>query len=106
MLDAITDFVGNAIGTIFPSRSAAVLKKLGPKVEQINALEPKFAKMSDAELRAKTGHFRERIAYIRDTDIRADENGKIERFLDEILPDAFALVREAGKRALGMRHFD
>jgi len=106
MMDAVTEFVGNMIGSIFPSRSQAVLKKLGKRVEAINALEAKMAKLTDAELRGKTDAFRKEIAAIRAKNPNADADSSIERYLDEILPDAFALVREAGKRALGMRHFD
>ncbi|MFH0938316.1 MAG: preprotein translocase subunit SecA, partial [Planctomycetota bacterium] len=106
MLDEITEFVGNTIGTIFPSRSISVLKKLAPKVELINALEAQTARLTDAEMRARTEAFRREIASIRDKDSDADENGRIERYLDSILPEAFALVRESGKRALAMRHFD
>lgn len=106
MLEAMTEFVGNVIGTIFPSRSASVLKKLAPRIETINALEAKTAKLTDRELRGKTEEFRKRIAEIRAGDPQAVENLKVERYLDEILPEAFALVREAGKRTLGMRHFD
>ena len=106
MIDEITEFVGNMIGTIFPSRSASVLKKLAPRIEHINILEPKMAKLSDREMRDMTSAFRRQIAEIRAKDPAADSNGKIERFLDEILSEAFALVREAGKRTLGMRHFD
>ena len=106
MIDEMTEIIGNAIGSIFPSRSGSVLKKLAPRVEHINALEPAIAKLSDAELRAKTDEYRKEIA-----SIRAKESGdglllSIERYLDRILPEAFALVREAGKRTLGMRHFD
>ena len=106
MLDDVTEFVGNAIGTIFPSRSASVLKKLLPRVETINAMESKIAKLTDAELKGKTESFRKEIAELRAKDPEADKNGAVERYLDSILPEAFALVREAGKRALGMRHFD
>ena len=106
MIDELTDIVGNVIGTIFPSRSASVLRKITPVVEQINALEPKIAKLTDLEMKGKTEEFRKRIAELRARDPLADENGRVERFLDESLPEAFALVREAGKRALGMRHFD
>ncbi|MEI6235542.1 MAG: preprotein translocase subunit SecA [Planctomycetota bacterium] len=106
MLEAVTEIVGNVIGTIFPSRSASVLKKLAPRIEVINALESKTAKLTDAQLKGKTVEFRQRIAEIRAADPLAIENLKVERYLDEILPEAFALVREAGKRALGMRHFD
>ncbi|MGD0089919.1 MAG: preprotein translocase subunit SecA, partial [Planctomycetota bacterium] len=106
MIDEITEVVGNFIGTIFPSRSGAVLKKLAPRVEHINALEKDIAKLSDKELRLRTEQYRKEIARLRAEDPNADKNQRIERYLDEILAEAFALVREAGKRTLGMRHFD
>jgi len=106
MLDELTEFVGNFIGTIFPSRSAAVLKKLSPRVERINALEKETARLSDEQLRAKTEGFRKDIAEIRAKNPGPDVDLDIEEYLDSILPEAFALVREAGKRTLGMRHFD
>ena len=68
------------------------IEKFYPTIEQINALEPQFELLSDEQLRAKTGEFRARLA-------KGDE-------LDDILPEAFASVREAGKRSLGMRHYD
>jgi len=68
------------------------IRKLRPIVEQINALEPKISSLSDAQLRAKTDEFRERL--------RKGET------LDDILPEAFAVVREAAKRTIGLRHFD
>jgi preprotein translocase subunit SecA len=68
------------------------LKKLSPLVQAINSLEPQFERLSDAELRAKTDEFKKRLA---------DGEG-----LDEVLPEAFAEVREAAKRTLGQRHFD
>ena len=106
MLDDVTDFVGNMIGTIFPSRSAAVLKKLQPKIELVNVLESKIARLTDAQMKEKTQYFRGEIAKLRANDPEALATNKVERYLDEILPEAFALVREAGKRTLGMRHFD
>ena len=68
------------------------LKQLQPIVARINSLEPEFEKLGDAELRAKTDEFRDRI-----------KNGSS---LDELLPEAFAAVREAARRAIGQRHFD
>jgi preprotein translocase subunit SecA len=68
------------------------IKKLRPKVEAINALEPRISAMTDAELKAKTAEFRQKI-----------ENGAT---VDDLLIEAFAVAREAGKRALKMRHFD
>jgi preprotein translocase subunit SecA len=69
-----------------------VIKRLEPSVRRINALEPEFAALSDEGLRAKTGEFKARL------------DGGTE--LDELLPEAFAAVREAAKRAIGQRHFD
>src|SRR5437667_2467397 len=68
------------------------LKKLRPLVEEISALEPAVAPLSDEQLRGKTSEFRHRLA-----------EGTA---LDELLPEAFAVVREAGRRVLNMRHFD
>ncbi|MDE2368726.1 MAG: preprotein translocase subunit SecA [Burkholderiales bacterium] len=77
---------------IFGSRNERLLKTYRRTVAQVNALEPQFEKLSDAELRAKTDEFRKRLA-----------DGAT---LDELLPEAFAVVREGGKRTLKMRHFD
>ena len=72
--------------------SESKLKKLRPRVDTINALEPQYEAMSDEQLRACTERFKGRLA--------AGET------LDDILCDAFAAVREASKRTVGMRHFD
>ncbi|HJV68825.1 preprotein translocase subunit SecA [Ideonella sp.] len=77
---------------IFGSRNDRLLKGYRRTVEQINALEPSFSSLDDAALQAKTAEFRERLA-----------KGET---LDGLLPEAFAVVREAGKRTLKMRHFD
>ncbi len=82
-----------------------------PIVAQINALEPATQALSDDQLRAKTVEFRQRIADalkgIEDTPENKDERIAAERAaLDAILPEAFAVVREAGRRAVQMRHFD
>jgi preprotein translocase subunit SecA len=68
------------------------LKRLQPRVQRVNELEPEFEKLSDADLRNKTGEFKARL-----------EGGTP---LDDLLPEAFAAVREAAKRTLGQRHFD
>src|SRR3954465_8968274 len=68
------------------------LKRLRPIVAEVNALESSIQPLSDAELRGKTDEFRQRLA-----------NGET---LDDILPEAFAVVREVGRRVLNMRHFD
>ncbi|NRT55661.1 preprotein translocase subunit SecA [Sphaerotilus uruguayifluvii] len=77
---------------IFGSRNDRLLKQYRRVVERINALEPQFEKLSDEELRGKTDELRQRVA-----------GGTS---LDDLLPEAFATVREAGKRVLKMRHFD
>jgi len=98
---------GKILTKIFGTNNERVIKKLMPTVAQINSLEPQIAVLSDEQLRAKTVEFRERIAAriagIEDEDaIKAAEKAA----LDELLPEAFAVVREAGKRAVKMRHFD
>src|SRR5437667_7694604 len=84
--------ITNILTKIFGSRNERLIKQYAQVVRQINALEPTTAALSDDELRAKTAAFKERVA-----------NGEE---LDAILPEAFAVVREAGKRTLQMRHFD
>lgn len=76
---------------IFDSNEREI-RKLKPLVEKINSLEPQVASLSDAQLRAKTDEFRERL-----------QKGET---LEDILPEAFAVVREAAKRTIGLRHFD
>ncbi|MEW6732790.1 MAG: preprotein translocase subunit SecA [Acidobacteriota bacterium] len=77
---------------IFGSANERRLKQLWPKVAIINELEAQMARLSDEQLRTKTANFRERL-----------EQGAT---IDELLPEAFAAVREASKRSTGMRHFD
>ncbi len=77
---------------VFGSRNERLVKAMGKTVANINALEPDIQKLSDAELRAKTDEFRQRVA-----------GGEA---LDDLLPEAFAVVRETGQRVLEMRHFD
>ncbi len=75
-------------------------------IEHINALEPQFAEMSDDELRAKTQEFKEILANRKTSDDFMTDRKLEKETLDKILPEAFATVREAGKRVLNMRHFD
>jgi len=77
---------------VFGSKNEREIRKLQPAVDRINTLEPAIQAMSDAELRAQTGRFKERV-----------ERGES---LDDLLPEAFAAVREASARTLKMRHFD
>jgi preprotein translocase subunit SecA len=92
---------------IFGTKNEREVKRLTPLVAQINALEPQMQALTDAQLRAKTEEFRKRLAE-RLEGIEDDEERRTAEnaFLDEILPEAFAVVREAGRRTLNMRHFD
>ena len=80
------------LSKLFKSYSEKEVGRVMPIVEKINSLEPTVEKLTDAELRAKTDEFKSRL-----------QKGET---LDDILPEAFATVREASKRVLGMRHFD
>jgi preprotein translocase subunit SecA len=84
--------VTNLLKKVFGSRNDRLVKKMSKVVAEITALEPEVAKLSDVALRAKTAEFRDRLA--------------AGASLDDLLQEAFAVVREAGKRTLGMRHFD
>jgi preprotein translocase subunit SecA len=84
--------ISGLLKKIFGSRNDRLIKQYFQTVKRINALEPSLETLSDEQLRAKTEEFRQRHA-----------NGES---LDDLLPEAFAVVREAGKRELGMRHFD
>ena len=77
---------------LFKTYSEKEVKRVMPIVQKINSLEPSIQELTDEELMAKTPYFKEQL-----------KNGKT---LDDILPEAFAVVREAAKRVLGMRHFD
>ncbi|MEA9488332.1 preprotein translocase subunit SecA [Xanthomonas campestris] len=84
--------INSLLTRVFGSRNERQLRQLNRLVTQINALEPTIEKLSDAELQAKTPEFKQRLA--------AGES------LDKILPEAFAVCREASRRVLGMRHYD
>ncbi|MDK2122836.1 preprotein translocase subunit SecA [Parachitinimonas caeni] len=84
--------ISNLLKKIFGSRNDRLLKQYSASVRQINALEGQMSALSDADLQAKTGEFKQRIA-----------KGEA---LQAILPEAFAVCREASKRVMGMRHFD
>lgn len=84
--------IERGITSIFGSSNARYLKKLQPKIQAINSLESRYESMSEAELREQTQKFRRRL-----------EAGET---LDDLLVEAFAVCREAGKRVLGMRHYD
>jgi preprotein translocase subunit SecA len=82
----------NILTNVFGSRNERVVKQLSKAVARINALEPDMQKLDDAALKGKTAEFKQRVA-----------NGES---LDKVLPEAFAVVREASRRVIGMRHYD
>lgn len=104
--------------SLFGSRSSRVVKKYRKIVDQINALEPKIKALSDDELKAKTIEFREiikkRLQSVKPHDgtlsdkkrVKNEEQIILDAVLREILPEAFAVVREASHRTLGQRHYD
>jgi preprotein translocase subunit SecA len=84
--------IGQLLAKVIGTQNEREIKRLMPRVADISALEPQTAALTDEQLRAKTDEFRARVA-----------NGES---LDDLLPEAFAVVREAGRRVLNMRHFD
>lgn len=104
--------------SLFGSRSSRVVKKYKKTVDQINALESKIQALSDVELRGKTAEFREiikgRLSIVKPHDgtladkkrVKNEEQTILDAVLREILPEAFAVVREASHRTLGQRHYD
>jgi preprotein translocase subunit SecA len=84
--------LGQILTKVFGSQNDRELKRLRPLVDRVNSFESSIKALSDSELRGKTGEFRERLS-----------RGIA---LDDLLPEAFAVVREAGRRVLNMRHYD
>ncbi len=104
---ATNKFADKLVKKIFGSSSDIFLKKVKPTIQQINDFEPAIKAMSDDELRGQTVKFKERIAAALDgiTD-KVQRREAEQAILHEILPEAFATVREGSRRATGMRHFD
>jgi preprotein translocase subunit SecA len=124
--------INTLLGKVFGTKNERVIKALMPNVAAINALEPEIAKLTDVELCAKTDEFRQRIQERLSKLVRSPQNDAaaatneeeeeadldrqkrlekeeydaLQEVLDEILVEAFAVVREAGRRVLNMRHFD
>ena len=128
-LAKMADAIASGWTRVFGSRNDRLVREILPIVDKINSLEGTFAQLSDAELRAKTDEFRARIKEGLDAkdapkllaeakrlrwdgapeeaDAKEKKYRALEqKVLDDILPEAFAAVREAGKRALGQRHYD
>jgi preprotein translocase subunit SecA len=110
--------IDKVLTTIFGSKHERDTKRMLPTVALINSLEPEISKLSDDELRGKTQEFRERLKPVVEAletakkeiprdDIRVKAaKADLQAALDDLLPEAFAVCREAGKRAVNMRHFD
>jgi preprotein translocase subunit SecA len=122
--------INTLLGKVFGTRNERVVKALMPKVRAINDLEHSMRQLSDAQLRAKTDEFRQRIQerlsqvakstpaatdgpeaedtsdFDQQKEFEKREYEALQEVLNEILPEAFAVVREAGRRVLNMRHFD
>ncbi len=121
--------INTLLGKVFGTKNEREVKRLQPRVAAINALKPEIQKLSDDELRSKTAEFRariqERLSSIldepeadadspdidlrnsdRQKEIEAERSEVLKAVLDGLLEEAFAVVREAGRRVLNMRHFD
>ncbi len=92
--------IGKLLGRIFGSRNERILRRLSKAVAQINALESGLQSLTDEQLQAKTQEFRDRLGVGKKT------SAEIRAGLPDILPEAFAVVREVSRRTLGFRHFD
>ncbi|HRH43289.1 MAG TPA: preprotein translocase subunit SecA, partial [Pyrinomonadaceae bacterium] len=101
------NFADKFLTKIFGSENNRFLKKIQPIIEHINSLEPQLQALSDDELRTRTARFKEHVANalegITDKETRRKKEQEV---LNELLPEAFATVREGSRRVTGMRHFD
>jgi preprotein translocase subunit SecA len=102
--------INTVISKVFGTSNDRAIKRLVPYVKQVNDFEPDIQKLTDEQLRDKTAEFRARIAEaLKDIDPKEnpDEFAEAEKdALNALLPEAFAVCREAGRRVVGMRHFD
>ncbi|HEV8523637.1 MAG TPA: preprotein translocase subunit SecA [Terriglobales bacterium] len=111
--------LNTVLAKVFGTKNERELKRIQPVVEKINALEPEMQRLSDGDLRAKTDQFRariaERLAKLPDEpdaepdrlkQLESERDAALKEVLNELLPEAFAVVREVGRRTLNMRHFD
>jgi len=117
--EGLPDLINTLLGKVFGTKNEREIKRLMPRVLAINALEPEIQKLSDEQLRAKTEEFRkeiqDRLSRIQDEpdadpdrlkQLGDERRQATNEVLNEILEEAFAVVREAGRRVLNMRHFD
>ena len=102
------NFVEKVISLVIGSKSERDMKRMRPMVEAINALEPQIEKLSDEEIKSKYAEIRDRVRAAT-SDLPKDRMARstlVQKVLDAELTEVFALVREIGRRVLGMRHFD
>jgi preprotein translocase subunit SecA len=104
--------INRLLAKIFGSASEREVKRLRPLVERVNSLEPEVKRLTDEQLRATAGTYRDRLRdllgaepawLVRD---RAKKGGELDAALNELMPEIFARTREAARRTVGMRHFD
>ena len=96
-----------ALTKVFGSSNERFLKSIRPTIALINEFEPQVEKLTDEQLRERTAFFKAQVAdAVKDARDKDDRRYREQEALNEILPEAFALVREASKRTTGMRHFD
>ena len=99
--------INKFIAKIFGTSNEREIKRIVPLMERVNVIEPETKQLSDEQLRAKTDEFRQRIRERLDAVEDPDEKEReLKQALDEVLPEAFAVAREASWRVLKMRHFD
>ena len=99
--------IGSVLTKVFGTSNERVVKRLLPMVEEVNAFEASIEPLTDEQLRAKTTEFRGRIlSRLEGIEDAAERKAAEKQVLEELLPEAFAVVREAGRRVLKMRHFD
>ncbi len=96
--EAIGEAVGGLLRRIMPSRNVRVVEKYQERIDRINSLEGEIEGLTKEQIQERMGEFRQRVTSADDEDQAA--------VLDEILPDVFAMVREASKRTIGLRHYD
>nr|HQU83288.1 preprotein translocase subunit SecA [Pyrinomonadaceae bacterium] len=104
---AVNSFVDKLFKKVLGSNSDIFLKRIKPTVQQIHDLEPSVKRLSDDELKAKTQEFKDKIQNaLSGIDDKAARRKREQEVLKELLPEAFAVMREASVRVTGMRHFD
>src|SRR5512141_2501077 len=101
-------FIDKALAKVFGTKHERDIKAMQPRVAAIGALEPELQGLSDDALRARFGELRSRVqADVPSLPAELDpRRARVREILDGVLPEVFAIVREAGKRALGQRHYD